>query len=190
MTSLRLCSDWLVQSPGHVWLSQTPWTAAHQASLSFTISQSLLKLMSIESVIPSNHLILCLPLLLLPSVIPSIRVFSSVCWLFASGGQSIGASVLALVLPMNFQGCYPLGLTALISLQSKGLSRVFSRPTAWKHQFFGTQPSLWSNSQIHTWLLEKPQLWLYGLTARIYCKQRTRVCPHVTDSFSPSGPCY
>ena len=77
MTSLRLCSDWLVQSPGHVRLSQTPWTSAHQASLSITNSQSLLRLMSIESVMPSNHLILSCPLLLLPSIFPSIRVFSN-----------------------------------------------------------------------------------------------------------------
>ena len=63
---------------------------------------------------------------------------------------------------MNIQDWFPLGLTNLISLQSKGLSRVFSNTTVWKHQFFGAQPSLWSNSQIHTWLLEKLQLWLYG----------------------------
>ena len=76
--------------------------------------------------------------------------------LFASGGQSIGAS--ASVLPMNIQGRFPLGLTDLISLLSKGLSRVFSSTTVWKHQFFCSKPSLWSNSHIHTWLLEKPEL--------------------------------
>ena len=77
---------------------------------------------------------------------------------FASGGQSIGvwASASASVLPMNIQSWSPLGLTGLFSLQSKGLSRVFSNTTIQKHQFFGTQPSLWSNSYIHTWLLEKP----------------------------------
>ena len=80
--------------------------------------------------------------------------------LFASGGQSIGASALASVLSMNIQGWSPLGLTGWISLQSKGLSRVFSNTTVQKHQFFGTQPSLWSDSHICTWLLEKPQLWL------------------------------
>ena len=78
--------------------------------------------------------------------------------LFTSGGQNIGAS--ASVLSMNIQDWFPLGLTGLIFLQSKGLSRVFSNTTAQKHQFFSTQP-LWSNSHIHTWLLEKPQLWLY-----------------------------
>ena len=94
-----------------------------QALLSFTISQSLLKLMSIESVMPSNHLILCRPLLLLPSVFPGIRVFP-VSQLFASGGQSIGASTSASVLPMNIQDWFPLGWTSWISLQSKCLSSL------------------------------------------------------------------
>ena len=126
----------------------TPWTAPCQASLSFTISQSLLKLMSIKSVMPSNHLILCCPLLFLPSVFPSIKVFSSE--FFTSGDQSIGASASASVLPRNIQDGFPLGLTGLISLQSKGLSRTFSNTTAGKHQFFGTQASLWFNFHIHT----------------------------------------
>ena len=77
-------------------------------------------------------------------------------WLFASEGQSIGASTSASVLPVNIQGWFPLGLTGLISLQYKELSRAFSNTVVWKHQFFGAQPSLWSNSHIHTWLLEKP----------------------------------
>ena len=77
-------------------------------------------------------------------------------WLFASGGQSLGASVSASVLPMNIQDWFPLRLTGLNSLQSKGLSRVFSNTTVQKHNFFGAQLSLWSNSQVHTWLLEKP----------------------------------
>ena len=76
--------------------------------------------------------------------------------LFASGGQSIGASASASVLPMNIQDWSPLGLTGWILSQSKGLSRIFSRTIVWKHQFFSTQLSLWSNSHIHTWLLEKP----------------------------------
>ena len=114
----------------------TPWTVAHQASLCFTTSQCLLKLMSIESVRQSNHLILCHPLLLLPSVFPSIRVFSSelaLCirwpkyWSF-----SIDAS--ASVLPMNIQCWFLLGLTGLISLQSKELSRPFSSTTIWEHR--------------------------------------------------------
>ena len=94
------------------------------------------------------------PLLLLPSLFPSIRVFS--CGqLFASGSRSIEVSAAASVLPMNIQNWFPLGLTGLISLQSERLSRVFSSTTIWKYQFFRTQPSLWSNSHICTWLLEK-----------------------------------
>ena len=103
----------------------TPWTAARQASLSWRgkdriiNSKSLLKLMPIESVMPSKHLVLCRPLLLLPSIFPSIRVFS-MSQSFASGGQSIEASASASVLPMNIQDCFLLGLTSLISLLSKG----------------------------------------------------------------------
>ena len=81
---------------------------------------------------------------------------------FPSGGRSIGASASASVLPMNIQGWFPLGLTGLISLQSKGLSRVFSSTTVQKHQFFGAQLSLRSNSYTHTWILEKPKPWLHG----------------------------
>ena len=109
-----------VQSLSRVWLFATPWTAACQASLSITNSWSLLNLMSIESVMPSNHLILCRPLLFLPSVFP-IRVFP-MSQLFASGGQNIGASASASVLSVHIQGWFPLGLTGMISLQSKGLS--------------------------------------------------------------------
>ena len=101
-----------------------------------------------------------------PTISSSVTPFSSclqslptsgsfpMSWLFTSGDQSITAS--ASVLPMNTQGWFPLGLTGLIFLLSKGLSRVFSNTTIWKHQFFGTQPSLWSNSHVCTWLLEKP----------------------------------
>ena len=95
-----------------------------------------------------------------PSVFPSYRVFS-VNQFFTSGGQSIGASALASVLRMNVQDWFPLGWTGWISLQSKGLSKAFSSTTVWKPQFFHSQSSLWSNSHIHTWLLEKPYLWLY-----------------------------
>ena len=90
-------------------------------------------------------------------------------WLFSSGDQSIGTSPLASVLPMNIQGWFPLGLTSLISLLSKGFSRVFSSTTDLMDQFFSAQPSLWSNSHIHTWLLEKPQLWLYRLLLAMWC---------------------
>ena len=110
---------------------------------------------SIESVMPSRHLILCCPFLLLPSISPSIRVFSSelafyIRWL------SIGVSASASVLPKNIQGWFPLGFTGLISLLSNGLSRFFSSTTIWKHHFFSAQHSLWSNSHICIWLLEKP----------------------------------
>ena len=120
-------------------LCVTPWTATFQASLPITNSWSLFKLVSIESVMPSNHLILCTPLLLPLSIFPSIRFFSNESFL-ASGGQSIGVSVSASVLPMNIQDWFPLGWTGLISLQSRGFSRVFSSATIWKHQFFDAQP--------------------------------------------------
>ena len=130
----------------------TPWTAACQASLSFTISYYLLKLMFTESVVLSNLIILFCPLLFLPSIFSHIMVFP-VTRLFVSHDQSIGTS--ASVLPMNIQGWFPLGWTALISLQSRGPSRIFFSTIDWKHQFFGTQHSLRSNSHIHTWLLKK-----------------------------------
>ena len=133
---------WLgsVQSLSHVQLFATPWTAAHQASVFITNSRSLPKLMSIELVLPSIHLILCGPLLLL-SIFPSTRVFS-VSQLSASGGQSIGVSASTSDLPVNTQDWFPLGWTGWISLQSKGLSRVFSNTTVQKHQFFSAQFSL------------------------------------------------
>ena len=143
-----------VQSLNGVQLFATPWTAAHQASLSITNSQSLLKLMSIMLVMPSNHLILCCPLLL-PSIFSSTRVFSNEMVLHIRWPK-FGASASASVLPMNIQDRFPLGWTGWISLQSKGLSRVFSNTTVQKHQFFGAQLSSQSNSHIHTWLLEKP----------------------------------
>ena len=141
----------LVQPVSHVWLFATSWTAACQASLSIINSRSLLKLIFIESVMPSNHLILCHHLLLLPSIFPTIRFFSN-----ESGGQSTGASTSASVLPMNTQDWFPLGWTGWISLQAKGLSKVFSNTTVQKHQFFGAQLSLQSNFHIHTWSLGKP----------------------------------
>ena len=121
-----------VQSLSCVRLFVIPRTATRQASLSITNSQSLLKLMSIESVMPSNHLILCRPLLFLPSILSSIRSFQMSQFL-ATGGQSIGVSALASVLPMNIQDWFPLEGTGWISLQSKGLSRVFSNTTVQKH---------------------------------------------------------
>ena len=101
----------------------TPWTTACQASLSITNSLSLLRLVSIELVMPSNHLILCCPILLLPSIFPSIRVFQ-MSWFFTYGGQSIGVSASTSVLPMNIQDWFLLGLTGFTSFQSKVLSKV------------------------------------------------------------------
>ena len=224
----------VVQSLSHVQLFTTPWTAARQASLSFTVSQSLLKLMSIESVMPSIHPSSVIPFCC-PQSFPTSESFP-VSQLFASGGQSTGISTSASVLTANIQGWFPLGLAGLITLLSKGLSRVFSSTTVQKHQFvsmqpsFGfpgisavkestysagdpgvgkipwrrerlptpvffprgfhgqrslagyipfdckeldtilwviftshsSQPSLWSNSHIRTWLLKKLLLWLYG----------------------------
>ena len=127
-----------VQLLSRVQLSATPRTAAHQASLSITNSRSLLKLMSIESVMPSNHLILCHPLLLPPSIFPSIRVFSKDSDL-CTRWPKYGVSASGPVLPMNVQDWSPLGWTGLISLLSKGFSRLFSNTTVQKHQFFGDQ---------------------------------------------------
>ena len=144
-----------VQSLSHVWLFATPWTAACQASLSITISRSLLKLISFESVMLSNHLILCYPLLLLPSTFPSIRVFpseSAHCmrwpkyWNFS----------FSISLPNEYSGLISFRTTGLIPSLCTGFSIVLSSIAVWKHQFFGAQPSLWSHSCIRTWLLGKP----------------------------------
>ena len=118
--------------------------------LSITNFWSLLRLTSIESVMPSSHLILCRPLLLLPPIPPSIRVFSNKSTL-RMRWPKYGVSALASFLPKKSQGWSPSEWAAWISLQSKGLSRVFSNTTVQKHQFFGTQPSSQSNSHIHTW---------------------------------------
>ena len=134
----------------HVWLFATTWTEEHQASLFFTITQSLLKLMPINSVMSSNHLILCHPLLFLHSIFPSIRVFSNesalhIRWTKYSASTSdkvFRVSASTSILPKNTQDWSPLGWTSWISLQSKGLSRVFSNTTVQKHQFFGAQLSL------------------------------------------------
>ena len=133
-STLKCNSHQSVQSLSRVQLFETPWAAARQASLSITNSQSLLRLMSIESVMPSNHLIL---FILFFSCLQSFPASGSlqVSQLFASGSQSIGVSASASVLPMNSQD-FPLGSTGWISLQSNGLSRVFSNTTVQKHQFF------------------------------------------------------
>ena len=143
-----------VQSLSRVRLFVTPWTAARQASLPITNFWSLLKLMSIVSVMPASHLILCHPLLLLPPIPPSIRVFSSESALHIRWPKYWSFSFN--ILPVNIQDWSPLGWTGWISLQSRGLGRVFSNTTVQKRQFFGAQLSLQSKSHIHRWPLEKP----------------------------------
>ena len=125
-----------VQSPSHVQLFATPWTAARQASMSLTISQSLSKFMFIASVIPSSYLILWCPLLLLPSIFPSIRDFSNESS-FASGDQNTGASASASILPMNIQGWFPFKIDWFNLLAVQGTLRSLHQ-----HQFFGALPSL------------------------------------------------
>ena len=144
-------------SVSHVQLSGTPWTATHQTSLSFTISQSLLKLLSIELMMPYSHLILCHPLLLLPPSFPASGSFP-MYWFFTSDGQSIGASASTLSPNNEYSGLISFKLDWFDLLLFKGFSRLFSSITVWKYQFFGIQPSLWSNSHIRTRLLERPLL--------------------------------
>ena len=144
-----------VQLLSPVSLFVTPWTAAYQASLSFTISQRLFKLTFIELVILSNHFILCCSPLLLPSVFPKIRILSNESALHIRWPKYWSFSFN--ISPSNeYSDWFPFGLTGLIYFQSKRLSRVFFNTTVQKHQFFGVQPYLWPKSHIHTWLLEKP----------------------------------
>ena len=140
----------VVQSLSHIPLFPTPWTVARQAPLSSTVSQSLVKFTSIEPVMLPNHLILCRPLLVLPSVLPSIRVFPIELALHIRWPKYWSFSFS--ISPSNecARLIFFVRLTGLISLLSKGLSRVFSRTTIQKHQFFAAQFSLCSNSHIHT----------------------------------------
>ena len=143
----------VIQSLSHVQLFVTPWTTVFPYyPLSFTIFQGLLKFKSIESVMLSNHLILCYPLLPFTLNVSQHQGLS----LFVSGGQSIGVSASTSVLPMNIQDWFPLGLTGLISVQLTGLSRVSSTTTIQKHQFLSSRLSFWSQLSHRSWLLEKP----------------------------------
>ena len=148
-----LLSVVVVQLLSHVWPFVTPCTAARQASLSFTLSQSLLKSISIESVMPSNHLILCCPLLLLPSVFPSIKVFSSESALQIRWPKSRSFSIS---ISNEYSLLISFRMDCLDLLAIQGTLKSLSNTTVQKHQFFGAQPSSQSNSHIHTWLLEKP----------------------------------
>ena len=139
----------------HVQLFVTPWAVVHQASLSITNSQSLLKLMSIESVMPSNHLILCHHLLFSPWIFPSIRVFSSESVLHIGWPRYWSFSFN--ISPSNKRsGLISFRMDWLHLLAVQRLSGVFSNTTVQKHQFFGAELSLESNSHIHTQLLKKP----------------------------------
>ena len=151
MAAVTICSDFGAQKYKviHCFHCVTPWIAARQASLSITNSCSLLKLMSIELVMPSNHLLLCLPLLLLPSIIPSIRVFSndsifSIRWpKYWNFSFSISPS-------NEYPGLISFRIDWLDLLAVQGTLKSLSNTTVQKHQFLGTQLSLWSNSHIHT----------------------------------------
>ena len=149
-----------VQSLSRVRLFANPWIAACQASLSITNSWSSLRLMSIESCHPaiSSSVV---PFSFCPQSLPASESFP-MSQLFAWGGQSIGVSALASVLPKKTQDWSALEWTGWISLQSKWLSRIFSNTTVQKHQFFGAQLSSQSNSHVHTWPQEKPSPWLDG----------------------------
>ena len=154
ITSCRLCWIFLlcllpvvvfVQSLSHVWLFVIPWAAARQAPLSSTISQSWLKFVSIESVMVSNHLILCGSLLLLPSVFPSIRVFSSE-WALCSRWPKYQSFSFSISPSNEYSGLISFRIDWFDLLDVQRTLRVFFSTTVWKHQFFGTQPSLWTDS--------------------------------------------
>ena len=144
-----------VQSLSHIRLFVAPWTTACQASLSITDSRSSPKPCPSSRWCHSTISSSVLPFSSRPQSFPASGSFQ-MSQLFASGGQSIGVSATASVLPMSTQDWSPLGWTVWISFQFKGLSRVFSNITVQKHQLFSAQLSLWSNSHIHTWPLEKP----------------------------------
>ena len=152
LSHVRLCNPMYYSTPGFIVLH-------HLLKLAQTHVHWVSDAIKLSSVIPFSF---CL------QSFPASGSFLT-SWLFISDGQSSGASASASILLMNIQNWFPLGLTGLISLQSKGLSRVFSNTTVQKHQFLGIQPSLWSNSHIHTWLLEKPWLWLDGPLSAKWC---------------------
>ena len=171
----------VVQSPSLILLFTTPWTAAHQASLSLTFSQSLPKYMSIESMMPSNHLILCRSLLLLPSLFQHQSFFQWV-GLFASGSQSIGASASASVLPMSIQGWFHLRLTGFIFFLSKGLSFFF--------YFFIIlfYFILFFSFTILYWFCHTPTCIRHGCTRVPHPESPSYLPPHTIPLGHPSAP--
>ena len=149
-------SDWfVVQLLSHTWLLAISWTIPRQASLPSLSPRVCSNSCPLSQSWRPTILSPVTPFSSCAQLFPVSGAFS-VSWLFTSGGQSIRASASASVLPMYSQGWLPLGLTGLISLLFKGLSKVFSSTAVWKNQFFGAQASLWSSSHIHTWLLGKP----------------------------------
>ena len=154
--------------------SVSPWTAAHQAPPSLTLSQNLLKFMSIGLMMPSNHLILISSHFISALFSFCLQSFPAsgsfpMRQLFTSGGQSIGASASASVLPKNIQDCLTLGLTGLISLQSRGLSGVFYSTTIWKDQFFNAQPYGPTLTSIHDYWKNHSFNYVYGSLSAKQC---------------------
>ena len=142
----------IVQLLSHVWLFATPWAVACQTSLFFTISLRLLKLMSIDWVMPSNHLILCCPLFLLPSVCPSTGVFSSELALRIRWPNYWSFS-FSINLSSEYSGLISFRIDLFDFFAVQGTLKSLLQHSSWKHQFFSAQPSLWFNSHISTWLL-------------------------------------
>ena len=173
----------VVESISHVWLFETPWTVVCQVPLLFTNSHGLLKFMSIELGMLFNHLILCCPLLLFLQSFPASGFFL-MSRLYASGGQSTGVSLS--VFPMNIQSWFPLRLTGLISLESKGLEGVFCSTTVQNHQFLSALSSLLSTCHIRIWLLEDS---LYFKILYSYLTPSSFLSLLVTSSFSSISVC-
>jgi len=150
----------LIQFLSRIWLFETPWIAAHQASLSFTISWSLLKLMSIESMMPSNHLILFHPLFHLPSIFPSIRIFSNELGLWIRWPKYWSFS-FSISPSSEYSGLISFRIDWFYVLAVQGTLKSLLQHHSLKALILQHSAFLWSNCHIHTWLLKKPQLWLY-----------------------------
>ena len=174
----------VVQLLSHVWLFETPWIAAHKASLSLPISWSLLKFMSIASVHVHSAISFSDTLFSCSQSFP-VSGTSPISWLFTSDDQNTGASALAWVLPTNIQGWFPLRLTGLISLVSKELSGVFSSTTVWRYQFFGILPSLQSSPHNCMWPLGSPwtlTIWTFvGRVMSLLLNTLSRFCLSVSS---------
>ena len=168
----QINSEWNTErtrgSVGCVWLFAAPWTADRQAPLSSTMFHNLLRFETTESVMLSNHLILCCPLLLLPSIFPSVRVFSNELALHIRWPKYWRFS-FSIRTSKEYSGLISFRIDWVDLLEAEGTLRVFSSTTVWKHQFSSPQSSLWSNSPVHPWLLERSQLWLYEPLSAKWC---------------------